>query len=129
MSDVKITDRKDLDLTIYEVIGELEPEKLVSLQKDFINNKKTKNAIFDISYGGMNYFSLDDFQSIIQKARAGGQHRRGGYTVLIANDTVKTLLMGLYKDQAELDPNFPVKYHITSTMADALSYIEEKFKK
>lgn len=128
MSDVKITDRKDLDLTIYEVIGELEPEKLILLQQDLTEKRKTRNVIFDVSNGGLNYLSLDDFQGSISMARAASPIREGGYTVLIANNEIKTLLLGLYKDQTELDPNFPIKYHITTSMADALSWLEAKLK-
>ncbi|WP_020591642.1 hypothetical protein [Kiloniella laminariae] len=118
----------ELDLVIYEVTAELTLQDMLDLHHQMALGKRSKNLIWDISRGGMNNFSYDDFHRVLEDTRASLSYRAGGYSVLVSHREIDQLVLKMYKGFAETDPNWPITYHISPDQEDGLCWLRHRLE-
>ncbi|MCZ4279618.1 hypothetical protein O4H49_02435 [Kiloniella laminariae] len=117
---------RELDLIIYEVMAELTLQDMLDLHQQMRLGKKSKNLIWDISRGGMNNFSYDDFHRVLDDTRTSLSYRAGGYSVLVSHREIDQLVLKMYKGFAETNPDWPITYHISPNQEVALNWLRER---
>jgi len=128
MSTIEINVCETLDVTVFRIVGEVLPETALIAIRQFAA-RPTDNVIWDISCGGMNCWTVEDFRTLIANTKAANDQRDDGFTVFVPRHAHEENLFKMWIAFAECVPDWPVSYEIAFSQQDATRMLIDRSRR
>jgi len=113
---------KDLDLTIHEATQQINTDDIISLLKDFYQNRVTNYLIWDLNKGGNPELSLDDIRKIFGVSIAYGSQRKTGKTAIVTDNDLYFGLSRMYETYAEIETDLSLQVQVFREFKHAIAW-------
>jgi len=113
---------KDLDLTIHEATEEINTQEIISLLKDFYQNRLTTYLIWDLNKGGNPELSPNDIMKIIGISIEYGSLRKTGKTAIVTDNDLYFGLSRMYETYNEIETDLSLQVQVFRNFKQALSW-------
>jgi len=113
---------KDLDLTIHEATKEITTDEIISLLKDFYQNRVTTYLIWDLNKGGNPELSPDDIRKIFAISIEYGSQRKTGKTAIVTDNDLYFGLSRMYETYAEIETDLSLQVQVFREFNQAIAW-------
>jgi hypothetical protein len=113
---------EDLDLTIHEATEPTDTDDIISLLKDFYQNRVTTYLIWDLNKGGNPELSQNDILEIIGISREYGSQRKNGKTAIVTDNDLYFGLSRMYETYAEIETDLSLQVQVFREFKHAIAW-------
>lgn len=115
---------KELDLTIYSIVGDYNIETLQDLIDRFYQSQYTVNLALDFSKAISPDFSRDDIDEILAHAKKYAHLRSFGKTAFIVSSDINFGIGRMYETVAEIS-NHTILHNVFRDFEEAIKWFEK----
>jgi len=124
MAEIKFVIDKAQDLTTVTIVGNLQPDELQAILKDYYKQSPTRLIMMDSRAGSWSSMSTSDYNKSIQRWITHGKSRAGGKTAIIFSDPAD-FGMGRYLESHLSMAGFPTELECFRDIDKARSWLFE----
>lgn len=119
---IRVHQYKDLDLTIHEAAEQLNTHDIISVLKDFYQNRVTTYLIWDLNKGGNPELSPNDIIKIIGISIEYGSQRKTGKTAIVTDNDLYYGLSRMYETYSEMETDLPLRVQVFRNFKQAIAW-------
>ena len=124
MTEITKKTVKELDLTIYSIVGDYTVKTLQDLIDQFYQSQYTANLALDFSKAISPDFSRDDIDEILAHAKKYAHLRSSGKTAFIVSSDINYGIGRMYETIAEIRKH-TVLHNVFRTFEEAIKWFEK----
>jgi hypothetical protein len=118
----KVHQYQDLDLTIHEATEPISTHEIISLLKDFYQNRLTTYLIWDLNKGGNPDLSPNDITKIIGISIEYGSLRKTGKTAIVTDNDLYYGLSRMYETYNEIETDLSLQVQVFRNFKQAIAW-------
>jgi len=119
---------KDLDLTIHEATEQVNTHDIISLLKDFYQNRVTTYLIWDLNKGGNPELSRNEIKKIIGISIKFSSQRKTGKTAIVTDNDLYYGLSRTYEIYSEMEKDLSLQVRVFRNFKQAIAWFGINFK-
>ena len=124
MTEITKKTVKDLDLTIYSIVGDFNIKTMQDLLDQFYQSQCTANLALDFSKAKAPHISRDEIDEILAHAKKYSHLRNPGKTAFIVSSDINFGIGRMYGIIAEISNNL-ISHNVFRSYKEAIEWFEK----